>query len=113
MCSLSGTCLKSSVPRLSWVCSECLVSGWAGSMRATDVPVFRSQPRPRGRPSPRAGTDAAVRDTWLRERIPSLVPVTELFAARERARRGDCDAAIPVMRQAVDGLHQAGRLGFG
>ena len=54
-----------------------------------------------------------VRDTWLRERIPSLVPVTELFAARERARRGDSDAAIPVMRKAVDGLHQAGRLGFG
>jgi hypothetical protein len=48
-----------------------------------------------------------------REQAPSLVPVTELLAARERARRGDRDAAIPVMRQAVDGLHQAGRLGFG
>jgi hypothetical protein len=36
-----------------------------------------------------------------------------LFAARERARRGDHDAAIAVMRQAVDELHQAGRLGFG
>ena len=50
---------------------------------------------------------------WLRERMPSLVPVTELLAARERARRGDRDAAIPVMRKAVDELHQAGRLGYG
>ena len=50
---------------------------------------------------------------WLRERIPSLVPVTDLVAGRERARRGDRDAAIAVMRKAVDELHQAGRLGFG
>ena len=45
--------------------------------------------------------------------MPFLVPVTELWAARERARRGDRDAAIPVMRKAVDELHQAGRLGYG
>ena len=50
---------------------------------------------------------------WQPERMPSLVPVTELLAARERARRGDRDAAIPVMRKAVDELHQAGRLGYG
>ena len=49
----------------------------------------------------------------LRERIPSLVPVFELLVARERAKRGDRDAAIPVMRQAVDELLQAGRLGYG
>ena len=54
-----------------------------------------------------------ARDMWLPERYPSLVPVTELWAARERARRGDRDAAIPVMRKAVDDLHQAGRLGCG
>ena len=54
-----------------------------------------------------------ARDMWLRERAPFLVPVTELWAARERARRGDRDAAIAVMRQAVDELHQAGRLGYG
>ena len=53
-----------------------------------------------------------VRDR-LRERGPFLVPVAELLAARERARRGDRDAAIPVMRQAVDDLHQAGRLAPG
>ena len=45
--------------------------------------------------------------------MPSLVPVTELLAARERARRGDRDAAIPVMRKAVDVLDQAGQLGYG
>ncbi len=50
---------------------------------------------------------------WQREQAPSLVPVTELVAGRERARRGDRDAAIAVMRKAVDELHQAGRLGFG
>src|SRR5271166_418458 len=38
---------------------------------------------------------------WQRERMPSLVPVTELLAGRERARRGDRDAAIPVLRKAV------------
>jgi hypothetical protein len=31
-----------------------------------------------------------------------------VWAARERARRGDRDAAIAVMRQAVDDLHQPG-----
>jgi len=50
---------------------------------------------------------------WARERIPYLVRATEVFAARERARRSDRDAAIPVMRKAVDELHQAGRIGFG
>ena len=53
------------------------------------------------------------RDMWLREHGLFMVPVVDLFAARERARRGDRDAAIPVMRQAVDELHQAGRLGYG
>ena len=51
-----------------------------------------------------------ARDMW-RGRVPFLVPVTEVWAARERARRGDRDAAIAVIRQAVDELHQAGRLG--
>jgi hypothetical protein len=51
-----------------------------------------------------------ARDMW-REGVPFLVPVTEVWAARERARRGDRDAAIAVMRQAVDELHHAGGLG--
>ncbi len=53
-----------------------------------------------------------IRDTW-RERAPYLVPVTELLAAPESARRGDRDAAIALMRQAVNELHQAGRPFFG
>ncbi len=48
----------------------------------------------------------------VRERIPSLVQLPELLVAPERAGRGDRDAAIAVMRQAVDALHQAGRLGY-
>jgi hypothetical protein len=52
-------------------------------------------------------------DIWLRERAVFMVPVADLFAARERARRGGRDAAIPVMRKAVDELHRAGRLGYG
>jgi hypothetical protein len=54
-----------------------------------------------------------VRDIWLRKRVLFLIPVTDLWAARERARRGDRDAAIPVMRQAVDELHQEGQLFYG
>ena len=47
-----------------------------------------------------------ARDMW-RGRVPFLVPVTEVWAAREQARRGDCDAAIAVMRQGADELRQA------
>ena len=50
---------------------------------------------------------------WQRGRMPSLIPVTEVLAAPERARRGDRDAAISAMRSAVDQLDQEGRLGFG
>jgi hypothetical protein len=62
----------------------------------------------------RRGLELVVqaRDTW-RESAPFLVPVTELWVAREGARRGDRDAAIAVMRKAVDELHQAGRPFFG
>ena len=49
----------------------------------------------------------------MRERAPFLVPVAELVVTRDRAGRGDRDAAIAVMRQAVAELHQAGRLGHG
>jgi hypothetical protein len=61
------------------------------------------------------GLELMVRahDMWLRESILFLVPVTELWAARELARRGDRDAAIPVMRKAVDEMHQAGQGGYG
>jgi hypothetical protein len=55
-----------------------------------------------------------ARDIWLRKQIAlQMAPVTELWAARERAGGGDRNAAIPVMRKAVDELHQAVRLGYG
>jgi hypothetical protein len=50
---------------------------------------------------------------WQRGRMPSLVPLTELVDARERARRGERDTAIPVMRKALDVLRQAGQVGYG
>jgi hypothetical protein len=53
------------------------------------------------------------RDTCLRERVLFLIPVAELWVARERAGRGERDAAIPVMRQAVKELHHAGGLAYG
>jgi hypothetical protein len=53
-----------------------------------------------------------ARDIWLRERAVFMVPVADLWAARERARCGDRDA-ISVMRKAVDEVHRAGRLGYG
>ena len=54
-----------------------------------------------------------TRDIWLRKRVLFLIPVTDVWAARERARRGDHDAAIGVMRQAVDELRQAENLFYG
>ncbi len=54
-----------------------------------------------------------ARDIWLRKRALFLIPVTDVWAARETARRGDRDTAIPAMRQAVDELRQAGNLFYG
>jgi hypothetical protein len=52
------------------------------------------------------------RDIWLRLRALFLVPVTDLWVARERSGRGERGAAIAVMRNAVDAMHQAGELGY-
>ena len=38
------------------------------------------------------------------------VPIVDVYAARERARRGDRDGAIPFMRAAVDHLFREGHL---
>jgi hypothetical protein len=54
-----------------------------------------------------------ARDVWLPLRAPSLVLVADVMIAHEMARLDDRDAAIPVMRRAVDDLHLAGRLGWG
>ena len=38
------------------------------------------------------------------------LPIVDVYLARERARRGDRDGAIPLMRAAVDHLFREGRL---
>ena len=54
---------------------------------------------------------AEVREAFLR-RGHNLgeLPIVEVYLARERARRGDRDAAIPLMRAAVDHLFREGQL---
>ena len=54
-----------------------------------------------------------ARDIWLRRRALFLIPVTDVWAARETARRGDRDTAIGEMRQAVDELRHAENLFYG
>nr|WP_319432994.1 adenylate/guanylate cyclase domain-containing protein [Mycobacterium sp. RTGN5] len=54
-----------------------------------------------------------AREVWLRKRALFLIPVTDLWAARETARRGDVDAAIESARRAVTELRNAGNLFYG
>jgi len=54
-----------------------------------------------------------VRDMCLHGRFDlSLLPFVETSGARERARRGDRDSAIPLLREAVDDLMHAGQLWY-
>jgi class 3 adenylate cyclase len=54
---------------------------------------------------------AEVGDVFLRRRHNLCdLPLVEVYLARERARRGDRDDAIPLMRAAVDHLFREGRL---
>ena len=41
-----------------------------------------------------------------------MLAVVDVYTARERARRGDRDGAIPQMRAAIDDLFHAGQFGF-
>lgn len=50
---------------------------------------------------------------FTRARTPFLVPLAELWVATDEVRRGDRDAAIAVMRQAVDEMLQAGQIFYG
>ena len=54
-----------------------------------------------------------VRDMFLDEPAPFLVPVADIWMAQEQARRGDSAAAIPVLRAAMQELQQAGRYFYG
>jgi hypothetical protein len=52
-----------------------------------------------------------VSDEFLRrEYLLGELPLVNVYVARERARRGDRDDAIPLMRVAVDHLFREGRL---
>ena len=54
---------------------------------------------------------AQVRDMCLHGRFYlSALPVLDAFFARERARHGDRDGAIPLLREVVDDLFHAGHL---
>ncbi len=53
-----------------------------------------------------------VREMCLHDQYyPSDLPVADVWAARERARRGDRDGALPRLREAVDDLFHAGQVG--
>ncbi|MDX1887768.1 AAA family ATPase [Mycolicibacterium sp. 120270] len=54
-----------------------------------------------------------VRAVMERERALFLIPVADVWIARETARRGDPDAAIATMRASSQELHLAGRAGYG
>jgi class 3 adenylate cyclase len=55
---------------------------------------------------------AEVREVFGRRGHNDLceLPIVNVYVARESARRGDCDEAIPLMRAAVDHLFREGRL---
>jgi class 3 adenylate cyclase len=54
---------------------------------------------------------AEVGEEFLRQRHHLAdLPIVNVYAARQRARRGDRDGAIPLMRAAVDHLFREGRL---
>jgi class 3 adenylate cyclase len=53
---------------------------------------------------------AASRDAFLRREYLSELPLVTAYMACERARRGDHDEAIPLMRATVDHLFREGRL---
>ncbi|MDT5301661.1 MAG: hypothetical protein QOG79_4903 [Mycobacterium sp.] len=54
-----------------------------------------------------------VGDMCLHERfVASEAPWVEVYIARERARRGDRDGAVPMMRNAVNELFERGQLAY-
>lgn len=57
---------------------------------------------------------AQVRDMCLHQRFyQSELSALEFHAARVRARRGDCDGAIPVIRKVLNDFFEAGQLAYG
>ena len=73
-------------------------SRWCTATRMRSVTADRSF-------WPRSAKGSCAADTLLCD-----LPIVEVYVARERARRGDRDDAIPLMRAAVDHLVREGRL---
>jgi hypothetical protein len=56
---------------------------------------------------------AEFRDMWIQQRyLLSELPVLDVNLAREQARSGDRDGAIPVLRKSVDDLTTRGQVGY-
>jgi hypothetical protein len=55
----------------------------------------------------------AARELFIPAQAVFLLPVADLWTAREWASRGDRDTAIPAIRNAVGELREAGRHGYG
>ena len=53
---------------------------------------------------------AEVSDVFLRGHDLSDLPIVNAYLARERARRGDRDDAVPLIRAATDHLFREGQL---
>jgi adenylate cyclase len=54
-----------------------------------------------------------VRDMCLQERFYSVhLPVVDMYVAREAARRGDCDSAVPLLHGALDALFDNDQLSW-
>ena len=54
---------------------------------------------------------AEIGEAWLRRRRnPCDLPLINVYSARERARRGDRDNAIPLIRTTVDHLFREGQM---
>jgi len=57
---------------------------------------------------------AQVREMCVEQRFyQSELPAFELHAARDRALRGDCESAIPVIRRVLNEFLEAGQLAYG
>ena len=82
-----------------------LTLGFALVHRQTDAE------RDRGQKLLAEVSEAFVREGHNLRDLPIVnVYLARVYLARDRARRGDCDDAIPLMRAAVDHLFREGRL---
>src|SRR6516225_7078095 len=75
-------------------------------------------PSPSGRPGLLGCCTSCAEISFLAEASDTFVrrshnvfdsPIVNVYLARERARRGDHDSAIPLMRAAVDHLFREGQ----